>query len=91
MTGEKLLRTAVDAIFAKDKAQGSNNPDGYSIPATQYFTNKCAAAANKSPSEGAQNGSLFLHHCWLGCRGDLRVKSNMVNNVVKTSYTGLQF
>ena len=54
MTGKKLLRTAADAVFAKDKAQGSDYPDGYPIPATQYFTNKCAAAANKSPSEGAQ-------------------------------------
>jgi hypothetical protein len=59
MTGEKLLRTAADAIFAKDKAQGSDDPDGYSIPATQYFTNKRAAVANQSPSEGAQAGFLF--------------------------------
>jgi hypothetical protein len=41
----KLLRTAEDAIFAKDKAQGTDKPDGYPSPATQYFTNKCAAAA----------------------------------------------
>ena len=66
MTGEKLLRTAADAIFAKDKAQGPNHPDGYSIPATQYFTNKCAAAANKSPSEGAQRGAFhFDIRCYL--------------------------
>ncbi|MBR5410848.1 MAG: hypothetical protein IK104_09255, partial [Clostridia bacterium] len=44
IAGEKLLRTAADAIFVKDKAQGSDNPDGYPTPATQYFANKCAAA-----------------------------------------------
>ncbi|MBR5410724.1 MAG: hypothetical protein IK104_08620, partial [Clostridia bacterium] len=50
IAGEKLLRTAADAIFVKDKAQGSDNPDGYPTPATQYFANKCAAAAYKSQS-----------------------------------------
>ena len=53
IAGEKLLCTAADAIFVKDKAQGSDNPDGYPTPATKYFTNKCAAAAYKSLSEGA--------------------------------------
>ncbi|MBR5409136.1 MAG: hypothetical protein IK104_00560, partial [Clostridia bacterium] len=37
--------TAGDAIFVKDKAQGTDKPDGYPSPATQYFANKCAAAA----------------------------------------------
>ncbi|MBR5411164.1 MAG: hypothetical protein IK104_10890, partial [Clostridia bacterium] len=53
-------RTAADAIFVKDKAQGSDNPDGYPTPATQYFANKCAAAAYKSLSEGAFKGPLFI-------------------------------
>ena len=44
IAGEKLLRIAADTIFAKDKAQGADNPDGYPCPATQYFTNKSAAA-----------------------------------------------
>jgi hypothetical protein len=50
---------AADAIFAKDKTQGSDHPDGYPIPAAQYFTNKCAAEANQSPSEGTQGGVLW--------------------------------
>ncbi len=54
IAGEKLLRTATDEIFAKDKAQGPDNPGGYPTPATQYFTNNCAAAANKSLSECAE-------------------------------------
>ena len=59
IAGEKLLRTAADAIFVKDKAQGSDNPDGYPTPATRYFANKCTAAAYKSLSEGASRGPLF--------------------------------
>ncbi len=55
--GEELLRTAEDEIFAKDKAQGSDNPDGYPTPATQYFTNNCVAAAIKSLSERAEGDS----------------------------------
>ena len=42
-------------FFVKDEAQGADNPDGYPTPATQYFANKCAAAAYKSLSEGAQS------------------------------------
>ncbi len=60
IVGEKLLRTAEDEIFAKDKAQGSDNPGGYPTPATQYFTNNCAAAAMKSLSEGAQPAGFFV-------------------------------
>ena len=45
IAGKKLLRTAADVIFAKDKAQGADHPGGYPSPATQYFTNKRAAAA----------------------------------------------
>ena len=58
IAGEKLLRTATDAIFAKDKAQGPDHPDGYPTPATQYFTNKCAAAAIVSLIYTAQ-GCIF--------------------------------
>ena len=56
IAGEKLLRTAADAIFAKDKAQGPDHPGGYPTPATQYFTNKCAAAAIVSLICTAQTG-----------------------------------
>ena len=52
----KLFKAEADreyAIFAKDKAQGSDNPNGYPTPETQYFTNKCAAAAASSLSERA--------------------------------------
>jgi hypothetical protein len=42
IASEKLLRTAKDAIFAKDKAPEADKPDGYLPPATQYFTNKRA-------------------------------------------------
>jgi len=34
IAGKKLLRTAADVIFAKDKAQGADHPDGYPPPAT---------------------------------------------------------
>ena len=54
IAGKKLLRTAADAIFAKNKAQGADNPDGYLPPATMDFTNKCAAAAIQSLSESIQ-------------------------------------
>ena len=57
--GEKLLRTAADEIFAKGKVQGLDNPGGYPTPATQYFTNNCAAAAIKFLSECAEAGSVF--------------------------------
>jgi hypothetical protein len=59
IAGEKLLRTAADEIFAKDKAKGSDNPGGYPTPSTQYFTNNCAVAAIKSLSERAER-KLFL-------------------------------
>jgi hypothetical protein len=45
ISGKKLLCTAADVIFAKDKARGADHPGGYPSPATQYFTNKRAAAA----------------------------------------------
>ena len=61
IAGEKLLRTAGDAIFVKDKAQGPDNPDGYPTPATQYFANKCAPAAILSLICAALRcGSLFF-------------------------------
>ena len=59
IAGEKLLRTAEDEFFAKDKAQGLEYPLGYPTPATQYFTNNCAAAAMKSLSERAE-GVFFI-------------------------------
>ena len=62
IAGKKLLRTAADAIFAKDKAQGTDNPGGYPSPATQYFTNKRAAAAILSLICAALGVGIFLFH-----------------------------
>ena len=68
IAGEKLLRTAADEIFAKDKAKGSDNPGGYPTPSTQYFTNNCAVAASKSLSERAETVVFFITACFLFAR-----------------------
>ena len=74
ISGKKLLCTAADVIFAKDKAQGADHPGGYPSPATQYFTNKRAAAAIGSLICAALRGgcsvsvvSLFRHRAFARC------------------------
>ncbi|MBR3095766.1 MAG: hypothetical protein IKH12_09270 [Clostridia bacterium] len=78
IAGEKLLRIASDTIFAKDKAQGADNPDGYPCPATQYFTNKSAAATARFRIRAALErlGTMARWKGRIRCGSALRLPSS---------------
>ena len=56
ISGEKTASHRNGCNFCERQGAGADNPGGYPSPATQYFTNECAAAAIKSLSESVQRG-----------------------------------